>query len=123
MRNVPKIIAMLAGAPVATVGAPLSAWAADDLRQAAQNPVADLISLPFQNNTNFGVGKLDNTQNILDIQPVIPVHLNQDWNLVDGLSWTAQGLSVKGASLLNQIADNCPHKFAALLMPAFQCGK
>src|SRR6476661_11265691 len=82
MRNVPKVTAMLAGAAVATVGTALSAWAADDLRQAAQNPVADLISLPFQNNTNFGVGKLDNTQNVLDIQPVIPVHLNQDWNLV-----------------------------------------
>ncbi len=82
MRNVPKIIAMLAGAAAATVGTALSAWAADDLRQAAQNPVADLISLPFQNNANFGVGKLDNTQNVLDIQPVIPVHLNQDWNLV-----------------------------------------
>ena len=82
MRNVPKITFMLAIAAVATAGATLSAWAADDLRQAAQNPVADLISVPFQNNTNFGVGKLDNTQNILNIQPVIPVHLNQDWNLV-----------------------------------------
>jgi hypothetical protein len=82
MRNVPKITFMLAVAAAATVGAALSALAADDLRQASQNPVADLISVPFQNNTNFGVGKLDNTQNILNIQPVIPVHLNQDWNLV-----------------------------------------
>ena len=53
-----------------------------DLRQAAQNPVADLISVQFQNNTNFGVGKLDNTQNVLNFQPVLPVHLNQDWNLI-----------------------------------------
>jgi len=54
----------------------------DDLRQDAQNPIANLISLPFQNNTNFGVGQLDNTQNVLNIQPVIPISLNQDWNLI-----------------------------------------
>ena len=43
-----------------------------DLAKAAQNPVADLISLPFQNNTNFGLGDYDRTQNVLNIQPVIP---------------------------------------------------
>ena len=36
------------------------AQSGDDLREAAQNPIADLISLPFQNNTNFGVGQLGN---------------------------------------------------------------
>ena len=53
-----------------------------DLARAAQNPVADLISLPFQNNTNFNVGALDNTQNVLNIQPVIPFNLNDDWNVI-----------------------------------------
>jgi hypothetical protein len=33
-------------------------------------------SVQFQNNANFGVGKLDNTQNILNFQPVVPLHLN-----------------------------------------------
>jgi hypothetical protein len=32
------------------------AQSGDNLREAAQNPIANLISLPFQNNTNFGVG-------------------------------------------------------------------
>lgn len=59
-----------------------NAQSGDDLRQAAQNPVADLISLPFQNNTNLNVGELDHTQNVLNIQPVIPITLNQDWNLI-----------------------------------------
>ena len=54
----------------------------EDLRAAAQNPVGDLISVPFQNNTNFDIGRSDNTQNVLDIQPVYPLHLNQDWNLL-----------------------------------------
>jgi hypothetical protein len=47
-----------------------------------QNPIADLISLPFQNNTNFNVGPNKGTQDILKIQPAIPFHLNQDWNLI-----------------------------------------
>ena len=54
----------------------------DNLREAAQNPIGDLISLPFQNNTNFDIGHSDHTQNVLNIQPVYPVHLNQDWNLI-----------------------------------------
>jgi hypothetical protein len=53
-----------------------------DLAQAAQNPVANVISLPFQNNTNFNFGPLEKTQNILNIQPVIPFSLGQNWNLI-----------------------------------------
>ena len=54
----------------------------EELAKAAQNPVADMISLPFQNNTNFGIGPDDETQNILNIQPVFPFTLNEDWNLI-----------------------------------------
>ncbi len=46
-----------------------------DLAKQAQNPVANLISLPLQNNTNFGIGPDDETQNILNIQPVLPFGL------------------------------------------------
>jgi len=54
-----------------------------DLAAAAQNPIANLISLPFQNNTNFGVGpNNDRTQNVLNIQPVVPIPLSDDWLLV-----------------------------------------
>ena len=62
-----------------------SALAQDDeaaLAKAVQNPVADLISLPFQNNTNFGVGPGDDVQNVLNIQPVAPFKLSEDWNLI-----------------------------------------
>ena len=55
---------------------------AQDLAKAAQNPVADLISLPLQNNTNFGVGPGDDMQDILNVQPVVPLKLNADWNLI-----------------------------------------
>jgi len=53
-----------------------------DLARAAQNPVGDLISLPFQNNMNFDVGPADRTQNIHNIQPVLPIGLSKDWNLI-----------------------------------------
>jgi hypothetical protein len=46
-----------------------------DLAKASQNPVADMISLPFQNNTFFGVGPDDDVANVLNIQPVIPINL------------------------------------------------
>lgn len=54
----------------------------EELRRAAQNPMADLISFPIQNNTNFKYGPLEKTQNITNIQPVIPFHLTEDWLLI-----------------------------------------
>lgn len=59
-----------------------SAQDSQDLAKASQNPVGDLISLPFQNNMNFDVGPDDRVQNIMNIQPVYPVALNEDWNLI-----------------------------------------
>jgi len=52
------------------------------LARAAQNPVADLISVPFQLNWNFDTGPLEKDQQILNIQPVIPFEINKDWNLI-----------------------------------------
>ena len=63
----------------AMVAPPLAALAqkqsASDLAKQSQNPVAAMISLPFQNNTFFGIGPDDDTANVLNIQPVIPVNL------------------------------------------------
>jgi hypothetical protein len=55
---------------------------ATDLAKKLQNPIGDLISIPFQNNTNFNVGPNKGTQDILNIQPVIPIHINEDWNVI-----------------------------------------
>jgi len=54
----------------------------EKLAKETQNPVANLISVPFQNNFNFGIGPNDATQWVLNIQPVIPITLNKDWNLI-----------------------------------------
>ena len=45
----------------------------------AQNPIANTISLPFQNNTYFNAGPLEKTANVLVIQPVIPFKLTPEW--------------------------------------------
>ncbi len=52
------------------------------LAKAAQNPVADMISFPLQNNTNFNVGPYARDQDVLNIQPVIPLHITKNWNLI-----------------------------------------
>jgi hypothetical protein len=59
-----------------------AAMSAEELAKLSQNPVGDLISVPFQNNTNFNVGPYNGTQNILNIQPVIPIEVNKDWNII-----------------------------------------
>jgi hypothetical protein len=55
---------------------------ASDLAKKLQNPIGDLISFPFQSNTNFNAGPNGGVQNVLNIQPVIPLHLNNEWNII-----------------------------------------
>jgi opacity protein-like surface antigen len=54
----------------------------EDLAKKSQNPIADLVSVPFQSNTNFNAGPFNRTQEILNIQPVVPMHLNENWNVI-----------------------------------------
>jgi len=70
------------GTEVATEATPAAATNTDALRKAAQNPVASLISVPVQNNNNFGVGPDGRVQDVLNIQPVIPVRVSENWNLI-----------------------------------------
>lgn len=54
-----------------------------NLAQQSQNPIANLISVPFQFNTTFGVGQFDRTSVVLNIQPVIPTPLSSDLVLIN----------------------------------------
>ena len=70
------------GAIDATQKAPPSADGDMALAKASQNPLAAMISVPFQNNTNFNLGPDNDTQNVLLFQPVMPFDLNDDWNII-----------------------------------------
>ena len=52
------------------------------LAKATQNPVASLISVPLQNNANFGIGPYNRTGNIFNIQPVVPMNLSDKVMLI-----------------------------------------
>lgn len=90
---------------------------AEELAKLAQNPVGNLVSVPFQNNTNFNTGPLSGTQNILNIQPVIPITVNQDWNLITrtilSLIWQPEFVAGQGSTFgLGDI------QFSAFLSPS-----
>jgi hypothetical protein len=51
------------------------------LSEQVQNPVAKMVSVPFQYNTFYGIGPGNNTAHVLNIQPVIPISL-RDWNII-----------------------------------------
>ncbi len=87
-----------------------------ELARAAQNPIAAMISLPFQNNTNFNVGPEKRTQNILNIQPVVPVRVSREWNLVTRtiVPVISQPEFVPGQGRTNRIGDI---QFSAFFSP------
>lgn len=77
-------IAIFLGLALSRVNAaePANESETERLAKETQNPIANLISVPFQNNFNFGIGPNDATQWVLNVQPVIPITLNKDWNLI-----------------------------------------
>lgn len=67
---------------LSAVVAQVNAAGESDLAKQAQNPIANLISLPLQNNSNFKIGPEERTQNILNIQPVYPFSIGENWNVI-----------------------------------------
>jgi hypothetical protein len=54
----------------------------EELTKKLSNPLADLVSVPFQYTGTLNVGPLDKPQHTLNVQPVYPTKLNADWLLI-----------------------------------------
>lgn len=95
----------------------LFALSEEALAKKAQNPVADLISLPFQNNTNFDIGPKKENQNILNIQPVYPINATSTWNIITRtiMPVISQPQFLTRSHRINGIGDTT---FTAFLSPA-----
>ncbi len=48
------------------------------LAKKSQNPISNMRSFKFQNNTNLGIGPDDSTQNMMNVMPVLPFQFNDD---------------------------------------------
>ena len=117
-KPVPRWLA--AAALAATMAAAIPAHAelsAEELAKLAQNPVGNLISVPFQYNANLNFGPEKGTQSVLNIQPVIPIEIDKDWNIITRtivpLVWMPALTPEIGAK--SGIGDI---EFSALLSPA-----
>lgn len=108
------VVATALGVGVTAAHAEMSA---EDLAKLTQNPVGNLISVPFQDNANLNYGPEKRTQNVLNIQPVIPIHVSKDWNIITRtiLPVISQPGFYPGDSRTNGIGDL---QFSAFLSPA-----
>jgi hypothetical protein len=71
-------------AALAVASAPALAQKSDEeIAKAAQNPIAAMVSLPLQYNYDSDIGRQETGhKHYLNIQPVIPFSIGQDWNLI-----------------------------------------
>jgi len=84
-RSIFAVAAALCGSISFAAASQAQDAAAADTAQLAKdlaNPVADLVSVPFQFNWERGVGDDDATRTVLNVQPVVPFKLNDEWNLI-----------------------------------------
>jgi len=112
-----KRAVLLTGLLAGIAGPAQAELSAEELAKLAQNPVGNLVSVPFQNNTNLNFGPEKKTQNILNIQPVIPISVNDEWNVITRtiVPVVSQPSLYPGDDRTNGLGDTV---FSAFLSPA-----
>ena len=86
-------------AAIIVTATPCFAQAAEHQEKAlheAENPIATRISVPFQSNTYFRSGPMEKTGNVLVMQPIVPIKLTREWNLIT--RWVTRVVYVPRAS-------------------------
>jgi hypothetical protein len=81
------LLALQAFAPTRLLGQEASpgndeATKAAELAKKLSNPVASLISFPFQANFDYGQGDGRGYKFVMNVQPVVPISLNERWNVI-----------------------------------------
>jgi hypothetical protein len=82
-RNPLRTLGLITLVVAASLAASARAETDEQLAMQLSNPVAALISVPFQFNDERNIGSArDGTRRLLNIQPVVPFSLNADWNII-----------------------------------------
>jgi hypothetical protein len=74
-----------ANAPAAAAAPAVAAsdTSGEELSKKLNNPIADLVSVPFQFNWENGVGPDNGMRTVLNIQPVVPFKISDKWNMIE----------------------------------------
>lgn len=76
------VLAMLCADGVVAQEQPSQGGDAESVAKQLSNPIANLVSIPLQFNWEQGVGPNEDLRTVINFQPVVPITLNQDWNLI-----------------------------------------
>ena len=119
MQTVPLLV-ILAAVLILPVPATAQETAVEELAKQSQNPVANMISQPLQNNTTFDWGPKDQTRNVLNVQPVWPFEMTDDWNLITRtiIPIISQPGTIPGEDRENGLGDTTFTAFASPSKPS-----